>query len=43
MSKVKFREKIVKNKVKRKYNDHQRKEMECDEPHLTSNEKTKPI
>jgi hypothetical protein len=25
------------------YNDQQQKEMDCDEPHLTSNEKTQPI
>jgi hypothetical protein len=44
MYEVKFRERMIKNKPKKKkYSDQQRKEMHCDEPHLASNEKTQPI
>jgi len=32
-----------KTNPKKKYNSQQQKEMECDEPHLMSNEKTQPI
>ncbi len=32
-----------KKKKKKTYSDQQQKEMDCDEPHLTPNEKTQPI
>ncbi len=32
-----------KTNPKKKYNGQQWKEMDCDEPHLTPNEKTQPI
>jgi len=36
-----FREKTINNKPKKsKYNGQQRKEMDCDEPHMAANEKT---
>jgi len=37
--------KTAKNKKKRKkkYNGQQQKEIDCDEPHLASNEKMQPI
>jgi hypothetical protein len=40
MCEVRSRKKIA---HKKKYNDQQRKEMDSDEPRLTSNEKTQPI
>jgi hypothetical protein len=41
MCEVRSRGKTTKNKPKKKkYNGQQRKEMDCYEPHLTSNEKT---
>ncbi len=41
---VRSREKTTKNKPKKKkYSGQQRKKLDCDEPHLTSNEKTQPI
>jgi hypothetical protein len=44
MCEIKSREKTTKNKPKKiKYNGQQRKEMDCDEPHLRSNVKTQPI
>ncbi len=44
MCEVRSRKKIAKNKLKKKRcSDHPPKEMDCDEPHLTSNEKTQPI
>jgi hypothetical protein len=39
MWEVKSREKITKNKPKKKCNGQQRKEMDCDEPFLSPNEK----
>jgi hypothetical protein len=30
-------------KKKKRYSGQQQKEIDCDEPHLTSNEKTQPI
>ncbi len=32
-----------KKQPKQKYNSQQRKKMDCDEPHLTLNEKMQPI
>jgi hypothetical protein len=44
MCEVRSKEKITKNKPKRKwYNGQQQKKMDCDEPHLTPNEKMQPI
>jgi hypothetical protein len=44
MCEVKSKEKTTKNKPpKTKYIGQQGKKMNCDEPHLTSNEKTRPI
>jgi hypothetical protein len=44
MCEVRSREKTIKNKQKKKkYSGQQRKEMECDEPHLVPNEKMQPI
>ncbi len=45
MCEVRSKEKMSKNpnKKKKKCSDRQEKEMDCDEPHLTSNEKTQPI
>ncbi len=43
MCEVMFKEKKVKRKQKREYNGQQRKEMECDEPHVALNEKMQPI
>jgi hypothetical protein len=41
MCEVRSKEKMIKNKPKKKkYSDHQQKEMDCDEPHLVPNEKT---
>jgi hypothetical protein len=39
MCEVKSKEKTTKNKPKKKYSGQQRKEMDCDEPHLMPNEK----
>jgi hypothetical protein len=35
--------KTAKNKKKKKYSGQQQKEIDCDEPHPSPNEKTKPI
>jgi hypothetical protein len=44
MCEVRSKEKITKNKPQKKwYNGQQQKEMDCDEPHLTPNEKMQPI
>ncbi len=43
MCEVRSKEKMTKNKPKKKYNGQHRKEMDCDEPHLALNEKTRPI
>ncbi len=40
---VRSKKKTTKNKLKKKYNDQQQKQMDCDEPHLTPNKKTEPI
>jgi len=43
---VRSREKTAKNprkKKEKKYSDQQPKKIDCDEPHLVSNEKTQPI
>jgi hypothetical protein len=44
MCEIRFREKNNKKQnPKKKYNGQLQKEMNCDEPHLMSNEKTQPI
>jgi hypothetical protein len=44
MCEIRSREKMVKkiNKSTSKYSDQQQKEMDCDEPHLETNEKNAP-
>ncbi len=44
MCEVKSKEKTTKNKPKiNNYNGQERKEMDCDETHMTPNEKMQPI
>ncbi len=43
MWEVRSKGKMAKNQKKKKYSGQQQKEMHCDEPHLTPNEKTQPI
>jgi hypothetical protein len=43
MCEVKSREKKPRTNMKKKYIGQQQKEMDCDEPHLTLNEKMQPI
>jgi len=44
MCEVRFKEKQPRtNSKKKKCSDQQRKEMDCDKPHLTLNKKTEPI
>jgi hypothetical protein len=40
MCEVVSKGKMTKNQEKNKYSGQQQKEMECDEPHMASNEKT---
>jgi hypothetical protein len=43
MCEVRSKEKTAKNIEKKKYDNQQRKEMQCNEPNLMSNEKMQPI